>query len=323
MRIQDIDSLKGKKLITEGQHSFLTSVYSKQIVSVHHELRFLLYIGVLLLTGGLGVLIYKNIGELGHVISIILLSLLTVVCFAFAFMKAVPFSKQKTQVSILYYDYVVLMGCLLFISVIGYIQYQYGWFNENMELTTLITAVVFLVTAYRFDHLGVLSLGITALASFFGLTVSPQKWYSSNFFDDSNLHITAMVFGAALATVAIVLERYDLKKHFTFTYINFSSLLYLTGAVASIFINAESYELYLLLLLAGCAWAVYYANKSKSFLFLLYAFVFGYIGITYFISDYLLDNSDYLFFWYYYLVISCGGFIFFIIRFKNYFKRES
>lgn len=323
MRIQDLDKLKGKNLISQDQYLFLHSVESKQVFSIHQELRFLLYAGVLLFTTGIGILIYKNIGELGHILSIIALSILTIICFVFSFLKSAPFSRQKTNVPLLYYDYVVLMACLLFISVLGYIQYQYGLFSENLEWITLFTAVIFFFAAYRFDHLGVLSLAITSLASFFGLSISPQKWYSSSFFDDSNLHITAIVFGAALTLAAMFLDKKDVKKHFTFTYINFSSLIYLVGALAGMFINHETYEWYLLLVLAGCGWAVYYAHQTKSFLFLLYAFVFGYIGITYLISDYLLDDPEYWFFWYYYLIISCGGFIFFVIRYKNYFKRDT
>lgn len=84
---------------------------------------------------------------------------------------------------------------------------QYNVFDYGLGMTTLVTALFFFYAAYRFDHLGVLSLGITALASFWGISTSPQKWYSSEFFADSDLHITALIFSAALATVAVLLDR--------------------------------------------------------------------------------------------------------------------
>jgi hypothetical protein len=61
-----------------------------------------------------------------------------------------------------------------------------------------------------------------------------------------------------------------------------------------------------------------YGQRQRSFLFLLYAFVASYIGITYFLADVVIDDIG---FWFFYLVLSCGALIFFIIRFKSYFKR--
>jgi hypothetical protein len=320
MGIEDLQELHSKNLLTEKQYNTLSEIALKKVFSVYYELRVILYLGVLLFTTGIGFLIYKNIGELGHLLSIIGLSLLTTACFIFAFVKATPYSHGKTEVSILYYDYVVLMGCLLLISVLGYIQFQYGIFDKSLELTTLVTAVIFFYAAYRFDHLGVLSLAITAIASFWGLSVSPQKWYSGNFFDSANLHNTALIFGVVLTALAMALDKRKIKQHFTFTYINFCSLIYFIGALVGMFSSHLSYFLYLVLLYAGCAFAVFYANRKRSFLFLVYAFVFGYIGTTFFLADYVLNDP---LIWFLYLIASCGGFIYFIVQYKNYFKRTA
>jgi hypothetical protein len=319
MTPEHLNELRNKNFITEQQFITLDALQSKRVFSLYYELRVILYLGVLLFTSGIGLLIYKNIGELGHLLSIVTLGVLTIVCFAFAFTKAARYSNKKVEVATPYYDYLVLMGCLLFISDLGYIQFQYNVFQNNLEFITLITAIFFFIAAYRFDHLGVLSLAITALASFWGLTISPQKWYSNNFFEMANLHNTAIVFGVVLSAVALVLEKKSIKAHFTFTHLNFGSLIFLTGTLSGIFINSNSYFGYLLLLYAGCWLAVYYANKRKSFLFLLYAFVFGYIGTTFFLVDFVLKDDAALF---YYFILSCGGFVYFIIRYRNYFKRE-
>lgn len=320
MRLTELNELYEKGLLQKEQVGILQDVLTKKVFSVYYELRIALYIGVLLFTTGIGILIYNNIGELGHLLTIIVLGVLTVVCFVYSFQKAAPYSNTKTSVTIPYYDYVLLMGCLLFISDLGYIQFQYNLFYESLEWITLLSAVVFFLLAYRFDHLGVLSLGVTALASFFGITISPQKWYSADFFDQANLHNIGLVFGAALTGVALALERKKIKEHFTFTYVNFSAVIFLMSALAGIFMNTDSYAGYLLLLFIGCGFAVYFANSRKSFLFLLYAFVFGYIGITFFLFDTILNESALLF---YYFIASCGGFIYFIIRYKDYFKRQA
>ncbi|MES1221265.1 MAG: DUF2157 domain-containing protein, partial [Bacteroidota bacterium] len=58
--------LLDKNLITADQFNKIDPVVSGKIVSVFYELRTLLYLGVMLLATGLGILIYQNIGGLGH-----------------------------------------------------------------------------------------------------------------------------------------------------------------------------------------------------------------------------------------------------------------
>lgn len=318
MRPEYLNELRSKNLITENQFSVLEPIVSNKIFSVFYELRTLLYLGVLLFTTGVGILIYLNIGDIGHLLSIAVLIILTIACFFYTFKNAPRFTRGKAESPSPYFDYVVLLGCLLFISVLGYLQFQFAIFDEKMELLTLVTAAFFFYAAYRFDHLGVLSLGITALASFWSLSISPQKWYSGDFFEVANLHNTAIGFGAALVGIAILLDKKKIKKHFTITYVNFGCLIFFVGALVGIFSIRDIYLLYLLILLGGCAFAVYFAQQKKSFLFLLYAFVFGYIGITYFLTDTILQDAS---LWFFYLIASCGGFIFFIVKFKNYFNR--
>lgn len=318
MRIEKLKELLSRNLITEEQYNSIEPILSKKIFSVFYELRTLLYLGVVLFSTGVGILIYKNIGDIGHLISIICLFVLTVACFVYAFQRVPGYSHEKISSPSAYFDYVVLLGCLLFISVLGYLQFRYALFDDGMGLTTLITSIFFFFVAYRFDNLAVLSLAITAFASFWSISVSPQKWYTGDFLAPENLYVTAMIFGSAMTAIALVADKKGVKTHFTFTYLNFSVLIFLVGALTGIFENYNSYALYLLLLYGGCAFCVYYANTRKSFLFLLYAVVFGYIGTTYFLSDFVLEDP---FIWFLYLIASCGGFIAFIIRYKNYFKR--
>lgn len=308
-----------KEFITKDQFSRIDPIVSGKIVSVFYELRTLLYLGVLLFSGGVGILIYENIGALGHIISIGLLSLLTLLCFYYAFTKGLPFSIEKIKAPTPYFDYFVLLGSLLFISIQGYLQFQYQVLDENLGWSTLLTACFFFYIAYRFDNLGILSLAITALASFWSISISPQAWYSSDFFETASLHITAIVFSSVLGIIALALDWKAIKKHFTFTYINFCSLIFFVGATAGLF-DGSNYGIYLVLIYAGCAFAVFYANREKSFLFLLYAFVFGYIGTTYLFVDLVFEHVPELIF--YYAILSCGGFVYFIVSNKKFFTRK-
>lgn len=306
-----------KGLITQDQFSKIEVITSGKVVSVFYELRTLLYLGVMLFTTGAGLLIYQNIGELGHLISIILLTTIMLVCFWHVIKYARAYSNGILKAPTPYYDYVLLLGSLLFISIQGYVQFQYGALTEYLSWSTLITALFFFYIAYRFDHLGVLSLAITALASFWSISVSPQKWYSSEFFSDSNLHNTAIIFSASVTVIAFILDRRKIKSHFTFTYFNFCMLIFFVGCVAGLFLGP--WLVYVLLIYGGCAFAWYIAKTSRSFLFLLYAFIAGYIATTYSLAETIFNYEPML--WFYYSILSCGGFIYFIIRYKNFFKQ--
>jgi len=187
-----------------------------------------------------------------------------------------------------------------------------------MGWSTLITAAVFFFAAYRFDHVGVLSLAITALASFWSISVSPRKWYSGEFFTESNLHNTAIIFSVVMGGVAFLLDKKGVKKHFTFTYLNFCMLIFFVGGVTGMFI--QYWLAYALLVYAGCAFAFYMARWKRSFLFLVYAFLAGYIATTYLLAKTILEALPGL--WFYYSLLSCAGFVYFIIRYKTFFKQS-
>jgi hypothetical protein len=307
--------------IEETQYSKIEPIVSGKIVSVFYELRTLLYLGVMLLATGLGILIYKNIGDVGHLISIIALFVITMICFWYVTKRALPYSNTKVLSPTPYFDYVLLLGCLLVVAIQGYLQFQYSILDNAMGISTLLSAAFFFTMAYRYDHVGILSLAITALASFWSISISSEKWYSSNFFStSSNLHNTAIVFSIVLGGITLLLDRKKIKQHFTFTYINFCSLIFFGGAMAALFIEEDIYLFYLLILYGGCVFAFFFAQWKQSFLFLLYAFIACYIGTTFLLAETIFDNAPLL--WFYYSIISCGGFVYFIIKYRKYFSRQ-
>lgn len=306
-----------KNLITPEQFTEIELITSGKVVSVFYELRTLLYLGILLLTAGLGILIYENIGELGHLAAISVLFFLTIACFTYVVKNAPSYSNEAATAPTPYYDYIVLLGALLFISVLGYLQYQYEILDNALGVTTLISSAIFFFVAYRYDHAGVLSLAITALASFWSISISPVKWYSGDFISHESLHVTGLIFSGALAGIAVFLDHRKIKTHFTFTYTNFCCIIFFISALVGLFDNGSL--IYVLLIYGGAAFAWYMARFKRSFLFLLYALVSAYIATTYLLVEYFIED---IFFWFFYSAASCGGLVYFIIKYRNYFSRS-
>ena len=240
-------NLFDKGLITHDQFEKVDLITSGRLLSVFYELRTILYLGILLFTTGVGFIIYQNIGDIGHIVSVTALIILTGLCFGYAMTKGPLYANEKVVPPTPYFDYIVLLGSLLFISVLAYLQFLYGILEATPEMITLLTAAFFFFIAYRFDHIGVLSLAITAFASFWSLSISFQSWYSGDIFAMEKLYITAIIFSSALATVALLLDRKKIKIHFTFTYLNFCSLIFFVGAITGMF-EVEWYGRYLIMI---------------------------------------------------------------------------
>src|SRR5712675_2683546 len=86
-----------KGFITQEQFQKIEPVVSGKIVSVFYELRTILYLGVMLFATGAGILIYQNIGSIGHVISIIALAMLMLVCFWYVVKHEVGYSHNSVR----------------------------------------------------------------------------------------------------------------------------------------------------------------------------------------------------------------------------------
>src|SRR6478752_4724762 len=97
MTQQTPKELFDKSIITEEQFNKIDLITSGKIVSVFYELRSLLYLGVMLFTAGAGILIYQNIGSLGHLISIIALTILMLGCFWYVHKLEVGYSHEAVK----------------------------------------------------------------------------------------------------------------------------------------------------------------------------------------------------------------------------------
>ena len=87
--------LVAKNLISEQQNLEIQKYKSLKIFSLHNELRFLLYLSILLFTSGIGILIYKNIDTIGHSIILGLIFIVTVLCFYLCFKKSKRFQFKE------------------------------------------------------------------------------------------------------------------------------------------------------------------------------------------------------------------------------------
>src|SRR5258708_8139223 len=157
--------LQAEGLISDNAAKKVKAVEDGGLLSLHWGVGTILYLGIILLSGGLGVLVYKNIDTIGHQVILIFIALVCAGSFYYCFRNKPPFSRLQVPAPNSFFDYILLLGCLTFITFIGYLQFEYAFFGEAYGLSTFIPMIVLFFSAYYFDHLGILSLVITILAA--------------------------------------------------------------------------------------------------------------------------------------------------------------
>lgn len=317
MTIQSIlNSLSSKGIISDRQADAIASFENEKAFSIHWELRSVLYLGILLFSSGAGVLIYENIDTIGHQAIIAAIACITVACFYYTYKNSLPYSREQVHNPNKFADYVLLLGCSTFLGLEGYIQYQYNVFGTRYGLAVMIPTILFFFCAYRFDHRGALSMAITGLASWLGLTIAPLSVLSGNDFSDGKLIIPAIALGSVLTATGWISEEQNVKKHFAFTYMLMGGNLACIAAQIGLF----SYDPKILYFVVGLGLSYFFilrARQAQSLLFLLMGTVYGYSILTYVIFTNLgADAAVGLGIFYFFF--SSIGVIYFLLNFKKF-----
>lgn len=273
--------LHAEGILSEESFGKIKQRQVNSLFSLHWEIKTLLYIGVLLLTGGLGILVYKNIDTIGHQFILIFIALVCIGCFYYCLKNRLPFSTERVLSPNMIFDYLLLLGCLSFVIFIGYLQYQYNAFGNRYGLASFIPMLLLFFCAYYFDHLGVLSMGITNLAAWMGITVTPLQILKENDFNSGTIIVTGLILGALLITAALFTGHKKIKKHFEFTYTNFAVHILFISALAGMFHFEEIYLLWFLFLVGIGFYFYMKAMKDRSFYLLLVTILYAYIGVSY------------------------------------------
>ena len=311
-------------LISDTSLNRVKAAEKNRLFSLHWELRTILYLGVLLVSGGLGVLIYKNIDSIGHTAILIFIALVSAGGFIYCFKTKLPFSTGKVESPNSFFDYILLLACLSFITFIGYLQYQYHFFGNRFGLVTFIPMLVLFFSAYYFDHLGIVSLAVTSLCAWAGITVTPTRILQDNDFNSNTIIITGLVLGGGLVAMGVLTRIRVLKAHFAFTYTNFGMHILFISILAGMFQFENAYLLWFLLLIAVTVYFYQEAIRSKSFYILLVLTLYGYIALSYVVIRLLFYtlHSDmggvYISFMYF--ILTGIGLVLFLIRMNKKIK---
>lgn len=281
MHIPTYDDLFAEGLVSKNTLDRIKKKHSQALFSLHWELKIILYTGVMLLSTGLGILIYKNIDSISHQVVLTAIAAISAGCFSWCDKHKKPFSYDKVQTPDSFSDYILLLGTLSFLTFVGYLQFQYEVFGLHYGLATFIPMLGLFFIAYYFDHLGILTMAIANLGIWMGVSVTPKRLLASNTFDNETVIYTYLALGLILLAAAYFTAHFKIKKHFFFSYNNYGVHLTYISLLSGYFYYNFGVSLIWLALFALAAWYIYSdALKRKSFYFLLLTAVYSYIAVS-------------------------------------------
>lgn len=272
--LRRLEQWKEREVISQEQYTLLAGLTRGEPCSIFLELNFLLYAGVLAFVAGLGWTVTTWSAQLGDSLVLAVLTATQAACFWYCFSRAPAWSPAQTPSPGLVFDYVLYLGSLTWSVELAYLENRFHLLSGQWDLYLLATAVLFFFLAYRFDNRFVLSAAMSALAGWFGLTIS--HWPSGQ---DDAYRQYAILYSLFAGGAGAVLERRGLKPHFLGTFLNIAANVLFWALLSGVFMN-RSYGLWFLALLAVCGASVAWGLARREFSFVACAAVYGYVGVS-------------------------------------------
>ncbi len=265
---------KEQGAISPEQHARLAGLCRGEPFSVFLELNFLLYAGVLAFVAGLGWTVTTWSQQLGDVVIVAILSLMLAACFWYCFSRGSAWSPAEMPAPNAIFDYVLYLGSLIWCVELAYIENRLHVLSGQWDLYLLATAVLFFFLAYRFDNRFVLSLALSSLAGWFGLTISHRPSHQ-----DASYRQYALVYCLLVGVGGAILQRRGLKAHFFGTYLNIAANILFWAVLSGVF-ERQNYGLWFLALLIACGASLAWGLTRRQFAFVAYAAIYGYVGVS-------------------------------------------
>jgi|SRR5208282_593539 len=272
--LTQLQQWKEQGKISPEQHGHLAGLSRGEPLSLFLELSVLLYAGVLAFVGGLGWTVSTWSQQLGDVLVLAVLSTILAACFWYCFSRAPAWSPAETPAPSPIFDYVLYLGSLTWSIELAYLENRFHVLSGQSDLYLLVTAGLFFFLAYRFDNRFVLSLGLSSLAGWFGLTIS--HWSSHQ---DATYREYALLYCLLVGVGGAVLQRRGLKPHFFGTYLNIVANVLFWALLSGVFIP-QGYGLWFLALLMACGASLAWGLTRRQFAFVAYAAIYGYVGVS-------------------------------------------
>ena len=308
-----LEQWKAQGKISPEQYAHLAGLSRGEPFSLFLELNILLYAGVVAFVGGLGWTVSTWSHQIGDVVVLTMLSGILAASFWYCFSRAPAWSPAEAPAPSPIFDYVLYLGSLVWGVELAYLENRFHLLSGQWDFYLLATAVFFFFLGYRFDNRFVLSLALSSLAGWFGLTIS--HWPSHQ---DATYRQYALLYCLVVGVGGALLQRRGLKPHFFGTYLNIVANVLFWAVLSGLF-EREGYGLWFLALLIACGGSLAWGLTRRQFVFVAYAAVYGYVGISWLFLRNVNDDTAVLS----YFVVSGVAMLVLLVQLGRRFGRSA
>jgi len=276
----EVLQLRREGLISDDAVGPLLAQERREIVSIYAEVRTMAWVGVMLVAGGVGVIVSKNLDRIGPMAIASAIGLAAAGCYGYAVWRRASARRNVLD------EFVLLLAALLLSADLGYIEHQFHLLGADWPRHFLILAAVHGVTAYFFDSAALMSMSIAALASWMGIERNVDTFFTESVETAERAFVCAGVVG-----VWRVLNR---RETFTRVFDHFALNLALWGGLI-LTSNHDTRGLGVLIVIALAAGTIVYGFRVRAESFVIYAFVYAVIAIDVFAVSQMRSEVAFLY----------------------------
>jgi hypothetical protein len=261
----ELESLRAGGVLDDATAARLIARERRDVFSIYPELRTLTWLAVMAIVAGVGILVAQHIDDIGPLTLAIVIGAASAACYAWAW-------THRREPALLD-EYLLLLASLLLSADVGYVEHEFHLLGDAWNRHLLLLAIAHAVVAYLFESRTVLALSIGALAAYLGIDRDVDALWRSG--------VQVAVRGFVCSAIVLAWRELDRRwrPHTTFrdVFAHFAANLAFWSALILAF-HDETMLLGVFLVLAIAAAVTYYAFRTGSEPFLLYAYVYAVIA---------------------------------------------
>lgn len=282
--IDAIGALRDRQVLSSETASHLLRVARGDLVSVRPEMRALLYLGVLLLPAGVGLFLKEHHDRIGPTAIASTIGLAAAACFLWVVRRAAPFTWGRAAEPGVAFDYMLLLGLLLAAADLAYLEVQFSVLGESWPYHLLVVAVLSGAAAFRWDSPIALSLALTSLAAWRGVSVNILHGVLRSR-GLAETRWNAIACGVLFALLGLSLARAGRKPHFEEVWLNFGAILLFGGLLSGVFGERLLWGWWLTALAVVSAAVIVAAFRARRSLYFAEAVLAAYLGFLRLLFD--------------------------------------
>ncbi len=286
-----IAHLQQEEKISDNRIKELEEKLDSSNLSVYWEIKILLGLGISLFSIGILNIIIEYFNHSLKWLLVVLLLIAFIATAYYCFTRKESFSWGEVEQKAKFFDLVLIACTTFFLSLEGYVQYEFSLFGDRYNDIAIITTLFYFFCAYYFDNRVILTKGLIAFTAWFAIEFDVLSWENTNVFKQGIPVVESMLVGVGFLIIGYITSRNNWKKHFHKTYLIFATQLIMLALTARIITKDNPDPIFFGLIIVFGVMFFVLSTKSKTPLVLTTSLIYVYIAATVFLKVFDWENK--------------------------------